>query len=130
MTGGDAEISSKRGVRVFWRAGGTISLALGILGILLPLLPTTPFLLLAAFCFARSSPRLYRWLIVHPLLGPPIRRWRARGAISKKSKALAALAMAAVFGSAAVMGAPFWALAAQAAILLAVGIFIFNRPHV
>lgn len=129
MTGGGAEISSKRGVRVFWRAGGTISLALGIFGILLPLLPTTPFLLLAAYCFGRSSPRLHRWLLDHPRLGPPIRRWRERGAISKKSKALAALAMAAAFGLAAVMGAPFWALAAQATVLAAVGAFIFTRPH-
>ncbi len=48
---------------------GSLSLALGLLGVFLPVLPTTPFLLLASYCYLRSSARLYRWLINHPLLG-------------------------------------------------------------
>jgi uncharacterized protein len=55
---------------------GTLSLGLGFLGIALPLVPATPFLLLAAYCFARSSPRLHNWLVEHRLLGGPIRRFR------------------------------------------------------
>jgi uncharacterized protein len=63
-----------------WRAllmtGGTISVVLGVAGIILPLVPTTPFLLLAAFCYARSSDRCYNWLLSHRYLGPYITNWR------------------------------------------------------
>ena len=60
---------------------GIVSLALGIAGIFLPLLPTTPFLLLSAWLFVRSSPRLYAWLTNHPRLGPYIRNFRENRAI-------------------------------------------------
>lgn len=60
---------------------GTISLALGIMGVFLPLLPTTPFLLLAAALYFRSSPRLYDWLLSHKHLGPYIRNFRENKAI-------------------------------------------------
>ena len=56
---------------------GWLSVALGVIGIFLPVLPTTPFLLLAAACFARSSPRFYQWLVQHPRLGPWIRDYRS-----------------------------------------------------
>ncbi|MGM0401714.1 MAG: YbaN family protein [Chloroflexota bacterium] len=65
---------------------GLLSLGLGILGIFLPLLPTTPFLLLAAGCFMRSSERLYRWLITHRWFGPYIRNYREHGAITRRAK--------------------------------------------
>lgn len=115
--------------RALWRIGGVVCLALGVIGIPLPLLPTTPFLLLAAFCFARSSPRLHRWLMMHPKLGPPIRRWRERGAIAPKAKIGAALAMALGFSAAVFFGAPRFALIAQSVVLIFVGAFIFTRPN-
>ena len=116
-------------LRPLWIAGGALSVALGLVGIVLPLLPTTPFLLLAAFCFARGSPRLHNWLIHHPRFGPPIERWRERGAISKKAKLMAGLAMLASLAMTAVIGAPRFALIAQGVVLFAVAAFIFTRPH-
>ncbi len=65
---------------------GLISLVLGIAGIFLPLLPTTPFLLLSAWFFVRSSPRLYAWLMDHPRLGPYIRNFRENRALPLRVK--------------------------------------------
>ena len=64
---------------------GWLSVALGVIGIFLPVLPTTPFLLLAAACFARSSPRFYQWLVEHPRLGPWIRDYLDGNGIDRKS---------------------------------------------
>ena len=68
---------------------GLLFIALGFVGAFLPVLPTTPFLILATGCFARSSPRLENWLLYHPLFGPSLRRWRERGAIPVRAKLLA-----------------------------------------
>lgn len=65
---------------------GSVSLGLGVLGIFMPVLPTTPFLLLAAFCYARSSQRLYDWLLGTRHLGPYIRTWREKKAIPLRLK--------------------------------------------
>ena len=65
---------------------GALSLGLGVAGIFLPLLPTTPLLLLAAWCFVRSSPRLYDWLLNHPRLGEYIRNFREYRAIPLRVK--------------------------------------------
>jgi uncharacterized membrane protein YbaN (DUF454 family) len=74
---------------------GAISLGLGIVGAFVPLLPTTPFVLLAAACFARSSPKFQHWLLTHPTFGPMIRDWKENGAISGRAKILATLSIAA-----------------------------------
>lgn len=70
-------------------AVGSLSLLLGILGIFLPLLPTVPFLLLAAYCFARSSNRLYSWLLQHKTFGSYIYHYQTYRAITRKTKILA-----------------------------------------
>jgi len=85
----------KRLARPFWLAGGLLAIGLGILGIALPLLPTVPFFLLAAFCFARSHPVWEQRLLDHPRYGPPLRQWRTRRAISRKAKLAALTAMGA-----------------------------------
>ncbi|MEN8180421.1 MAG: YbaN family protein [Pseudomonadota bacterium] len=72
--------------KTFYIIAGWLSLLTGLIGILLPLLPTTPFMLLAAFCFSRSSVRLHRWLCNHPWFGPPIRQWQENHTVSRNTK--------------------------------------------
>lgn len=69
-------------------AAGTLSVSLGVLGIFLPLLPTTPFLLLAAYCYARSSPRLLDWLLTNRWFGAYIRNYREGRGIPMREKVL------------------------------------------
>jgi len=80
--------------RLLWVLAGIASLALGIIGIFVPLLPTTPFVLLAAFCFARGSTRCEAWLLNHPRFGPMVRNWRDHHAIPLRAKQLAWTMMA------------------------------------
>lgn len=114
-------------MRPLWFGLGLSSLALGIAGAFLPLLPTTPFLLLAAVGFSRSSPRFHAWLVNHPVFGPPIRDWEDNRAISRKAKIAATAAIAATPPLTILFGPPAWALAAQAAILVGVLVFIWTR---
>lgn len=72
---------------------GSISLALGILGIFLPLLPTTPFLLLTAALYFKGSPRLYNWLLNHRHFGPHIRNFRENKAIPLRAKVISLVLM-------------------------------------
>lgn len=76
-------------MRYLYLALGFVFVALGVIGAFLPLLPTTPFLIAAAACFARSSPRLESWLIGHPRFGPVLSSWRKHGAIPRTAKLLA-----------------------------------------
>lgn len=80
--------------RLLWLIAGVLSLATGIVGIFLPLLPTTPFVLLAAFCFSRGSARCEAWLLNHPRFGPLVRDWRTHHAIPLRAKQLAWTMMA------------------------------------
>lgn len=115
-------------LRSIYLAAGVISLGLAILGVALPLLPTVPFLILAAFCFGRSDPRVERWLLEHPKFGPSIRDWRERRAISRKGKIAATVAFAASIVL-ALFVSPFpWSLAPVAAALIA-GSWIWTRPE-
>ena len=75
---------------------GWISLALGVLGIVLPLLPTTPFVLLSAFCFSKSSKRFHSWLLNHKVFGPLVKDWQRHGVIQLKAKILATVSMLAM----------------------------------
>ena len=80
---------------------GVLCVALAIVGVLLPLLPTTPFLLLAAACFAHSSDRLYDWLTTHRWLGPYIRNYREHRAVTMRAKVFALTLLWATIGFAA-----------------------------
>ena len=76
---------------------GWICVGLGALGVVLPVLPTTPFMLLAAFCFARTSPRFHRWLLSSKVFGPLIDNWQRERSIEKRSKRTALLVVANTF---------------------------------
>lgn len=73
-------------------AGG-VSLLLGVIGIFLPGLPTTPFVLLAAACFAKASPRVHQWMLQHQLLGPMLRNWHEHRSLTRKTKSIAIVSM-------------------------------------
>jgi uncharacterized protein len=75
--------------RVLWGGAGLTALLTGLVGIFVPLLPTTPFVLLAAFCFSRSSRRCEHWLLSHPRFGPVIRDWRTSRSIPLRAKQFA-----------------------------------------
>lgn len=79
-------------MKLAWRLAGGLALLLGAIGIVLPLLPTVPFVILAAFCFARGNPAWEARLIAHPLFGPHIRAWRKQGSISRRGKTMALVA--------------------------------------
>ena len=115
-------------MRIIWLIFGLIALGLGCLGVVLPLLPTVPFILLAAFCFAKSSNRLHGWLLSHPLFGKMIQDWRQSGAISTKAKKMATISIALVFSISVITGVKPLILTIQAAVLGCVLLFIWTRP--
>lgn len=81
-------------IRALLWSGGVIALILGIIGIFLPGLPTTPFILLTAACFVRASPRAYSWLLNHHLFGPSLRDWEKHHSIPRRAKIIALSMMA------------------------------------
>jgi len=97
-------------------------------GAVLPLLPTTPFLLVATFAFARSSPRLHAWLIEHPHLGPPINDWHTQRAISRKAKVAAVATMIATLAISVALDVARTILIIQLLVLTCVAAFILSRP--
>ena len=114
-------------MKILWIMFGWTSLGLAVAGAFLPLLPTTPFLLLAAFAFSRGSTHLHDWLMNHPQLSPPIHNWQTYRAVSRRVKIYASISILAIFMLSIVMAAPWWAVAAQGVILTGVSIFLWTR---
>jgi uncharacterized membrane protein YbaN (DUF454 family) len=116
-----------------WRAAlialGFVLTAVGIAGLVLPLLPGTVFLILAAACFARSSPRLEAWVTSHPRLGPPVRAWRRTGAIPARAKAAAVGGMTLSWILLWPAGAPGLVKALCLVIFVTVAAYIGSRPE-
>ncbi|WP_173931908.1 YbaN family protein [Chelativorans sp. Marseille-P2723] len=115
-------------MRAVWLILGLTFTLFGVAGVALPLVPTTPFLLLAAYAFTRSSPRLHAWLIGHPRFGPLITNWQHHGSIDKQSKIMAVVFMAATLLLSWLLGVKALVLVIQAAVLGCVAIFILSRP--
>lgn len=80
-------------IRIIYFSLGWVMVALGVIGLVMPLMPGAVFLIVAAWCFARSSPRFEAWLLDHPTLGKPLRDWRAAGAIPRPAKVMACAGM-------------------------------------
>jgi uncharacterized protein len=122
-----ASFKSNRFIRIGYSVTGLASLLLGIIGAAVPLLPTVPFIILAAFCFARSNPRWEAWLLEHPKYGVHIRNWRERGVISPQGK----LAAFTAFGISSIAGLFFlnfpWVLIPLVVAVLG-SIWIGTRP--
>jgi len=107
---------------------GLTSVAVGVVGVVLPLLPATPFLLVAAFAFARSSERLSIWLRDHRTFGPLINNWNRDGSIDRRSKRTALIIIAATPVITWLLEAPMWIVGIQLVMLSAAAIFILTRP--
>lgn len=106
-----------------------ISIGLAIAGVALPLLPTTPFVLLAAFFASKGSPVFAEWLDNHPRFGPAIAQWRARRAVPVKAKALACLMMAVSWTVLFLLGAPAMMLAISGLFLSGTACYLLTRPN-
>ena len=115
-------------MRVLWLALAGAGLALAALGVVLPVLPTTPFLLVAAYAAAKGSPKLHAWILRHRAFGPVVRDWQASGAVAPRTKRVALVTMAL---SAAVLAlvAPLAVAAAALAVMAIVGTWLWRRPE-
>ena len=115
-------------MRIAWLALAIGAIGCGIAGIVLPLVPTTPLLLVAAYAFARSSPTLHDWLVTHPRFGPVIADWRMHGAIERRTKFLAVTVMFLMPPGSWIAGLGISLLLLQASVLAAAAVFILTRP--
>lgn len=115
-------------VRPLYLSLGVVSFATGFVGMFLPLVPTVPLMLLAAFCFARSNPAWERRLLEHPHFGPPIVDWRTRGAIPRSAKALSTgLLLASAATSLVLLEGPWQFLTPALAVVMLP--WIWTRPN-
>lgn len=116
-------------MRIIYLCLGWVMVALGVIGLVVPLMPGVVFLIAATWCFARSSPRFEAWLLDHPRLGKPLRDWRAAGAIPRSAKVMACAAMAIGFAVFCFSVGPSLPLAVGvAAVFLASAAYVVSRP--
>ena len=124
-----AEAHTARLRRWAWTGAGMLMVALGVIGAMLPDMPTTIFLILALACFSRASPRLEHWLLHHPRFGAPLRQWREHRAVSRRGKVLACVGMAIGFVAMCLGHPPWWVLVLVATMEIAVIIYLLRRPE-
>lgn len=118
-----------RAARTGWLLLGLVLVGIGLIGIVVPLLPTTDFMLLALPCFARSSPRLEAWLLNHPRFGPGIRAWRNERAVPRKAKIMACIGMSVGYLVFLLHAWPNWMLSAAIGLfMLFWAVWIMRRP--
>ncbi|MFQ5773978.1 MAG: YbaN family protein [Kiloniellaceae bacterium] len=126
----ESRVLAHPGARFGLLAFGWLSMALGLAGLLLPLVPSTVFFLLALWAFSRSSARFHDWLYSHPRIGQPLRDWHTHRLVPLPAKVLAVVMMGATLVYVTLFVAEGWVLpAALAAVLAAVAAYILTRPH-
>ncbi|MBB1490266.1 MULTISPECIES: YbaN family protein [unclassified Paracoccus (in: a-proteobacteria)] len=115
-------------MRLLWWIIGILAVVLAFAGTVLPIVPTVPFLIVAAFAFNRSSPRFHHMLMTHRVFGPQIRDWQEHRAIDPRVKVIVCVSMAiGLCISWFILPHPFWAV--QVAVLAAVAVFIVTRAN-
>lgn len=114
---------------LFWRALALIALAFGLLGVVLPVLPTVPFLLVAAWAASRGWPRLEAWLLTHPRFGPAILGWRERGTVPRRAKWIATALMSMSVIGVLYSPVPIWVKIGLPAFLCGVALWLWLRPE-
>lgn len=123
----------RRRLHALWRplllGFGFLCLGIGIVGLVLPLVPGTVFLILSAACFTRSSPRFEAWLLDHPHLGPPVRQWRETGSIPRHIKTIAVVSLAASWLILFETDAPDAVKFGCLPVFLAVAAYVVTRPE-
>ena len=125
----DSVPQATRRFRWAWWLLAYASLGLGLVGIVVPGLPTVPFVLLAAFAAARGSAHLHRRLLAHRRFGPVIRDWQAQGAVSRRAKWLATTMMSACAVVLFATAPQPWMAVAGAAIMMVVAAWLWRRPE-
>jgi uncharacterized protein len=118
-----------RPVRWMLKVVAVTSLALGVIGAFVPVMPTVPFVLLAAWAAARSSPRLSNWLENHPQMGPHIRDWHRGGVVRRRAKWTATVMMAGGAVTMLLFVRPLWVPLTAIAIMATVAIWLWARPE-
>ena len=116
-------------LRYFFLTLSWVFLAVGFIGIFLPVLPTTPFILLAAYLYSKSSVRFYNWVMNHKTFGPGLRKWKETRSISRKAKILAVIMLSLGIGSSILLVASFYLKGMLALIGLLVALFILTRKE-
>ncbi|HEY8939993.1 MAG TPA: YbaN family protein [Cellvibrio sp.] len=115
--------------RIAYASLAVITLALGIAGLFLPLLPTTPFVLIAAWAASKGSPRLHRWLWNHPQIGPLLHNWHTKGAVPGNAKWFACISMSLSWIGLLAIGMNWIILGIMAFLFLSVAAFLITRPE-
>lgn len=136
MTSGDDKVSasferpnvSTRG-RILWLSLGWLCTTIGAVGLILPLLPGVPFLIVALWAFSKSSERFHTWLYTHEVFGPPLRAWNRYGVIPPRAKIAAATGMTIGFAVLVASGASAIAVIAVACILVGCAAYVLTRPN-
>ena len=118
-----------RAVRALLWIAGTVCVVLGVIGLFLPVLPTTPFILLAAACYARASERFYLWLLNHRIFGPTLREWRRYRSIPWRTKLWAIGLMSTTLAASIIFFVrPVWLQVVLALMGLGLAIWLYRIP--
>jgi uncharacterized membrane protein YbaN (DUF454 family) len=125
----EVEVHRSRVVRVLFGIAGTVALVLGIVGLFMPLLPTTPFILLAAACYARASVRFYNALLNNPTFGPLVGEWRRHRSIPYRTKMFAIVLMSVTLAASTILFVKNpYVQAALAVLGIALAVWLYRIP--